>query len=211
MVSFTNTLTLVPPSFFCNMVYQGGGYHPLMTWNWRAQSMIVWYHGIGHENWSTYDVTMTFSKWPDSKSGFSVKIDQNWKKKSIFSLKKFQISKFHPVFLLIKKVNGVSKGVFINTLVGGLGKMEGGQKSFELPKGGETKKFSVVKGGVKKFGQIESIMNIKMHNLLLKLAGYSLKLDLYFKIFPGPSAGPALHLALKMPPLAQPLEHLAFV
>ena len=36
--------------------------------------------------------------------------------------------------------------------------MEGGQKSFELPKGGGTKKFSVVKGGSKKFGQIESIM-----------------------------------------------------
>ena len=33
---------------------------------------------------------------------------------------------------------------------GGLGKMEGGQKSFESPKGGGTKKFSVVKGGVKK-------------------------------------------------------------
>ena len=32
---------------------------------------------------------------------------------------------------------------------GGLGKMEGGQKSFELPEGG-TKKFSLVKGGVKK-------------------------------------------------------------
>ena len=38
-----------------------------------------------------------------------------------------------------------------------------------------------------------------MHNLLLKLAGYSLKLDLYFKIFLAPSAGPALHLILKMP------------
>ena len=57
-----------------------------------------------------------------------------------------------------------------------------------------TKKFSLVKeGGSKKFGQIESIMKIKMHNLLPKLTGYSLRLDLYFKIFPGPSAGPALH------------------
>ena len=101
--------------------------------------------------------------------------------------------------------------MFINTLVGGLGKMEGGQKSFELPKGGDQKVFRSKRGGSKKFGQIESIMNIKMHNLLLKLTGYSLKLDLYFKIFPGPSAGPALHLTLKMPPLAQPQEHLAFV
>ena len=50
-----------------------------------------------------------------------------------------------------------------------------------------------------------------MHNLLLKLTGYSLKLDVYFKIFPGPSAGPALHLILKIPPLAQPQEQLAFV
>ena len=73
--------------------------------------------------------------------------------------------------------------------------MEGGQKSFELLEGG-TKKFSVSKGGSKKFGQIESIMKIKLHNLLLKLTEYSLRLDVYFKIFPGPSAGPALHLSL---------------
>ena len=60
--------------------------------------------------------------------------------------------------------------------------MEGGQNSFELPEGG-TKKFSLVKGGrSKKFGQIESIMKIKMHNLLPKFTGYSLRLDLYFKI-----------------------------
>ena len=88
--------------------------------------------------------------------------------------------------------------------------MEGGQKRFELPEG-ETKKFSLVRGGSKKFGQIESIMKIKMHNLLPKLTGYSLRLDLYFKIFPGPSAGPALHLTLKMPPLAHPQVRLAFV
>ena len=50
-----------------------------------------------------------------------------------------------------------------------------------------------------------------MHNLLPKLTGYSLRLDLYFKIFPGPSAGPALHFTLKMPPLAHPQIRLAFV
>ena len=88
--------------------------------------------------------------------------------------------------------------------------MEGGQKNFELPKGG-TKKFSAVNGGSKKFGQIESIMKIKMHNLLPKSTGYSLNLDLYFKIFLGPSAGPALHVTLKMPLLAQLQVHLAFV
>ena len=40
-----------------------------------------------------------FQTWPDSKSGFSVKIDQNWKKIN-FLLKKFQISEFHPLFCL---------------------------------------------------------------------------------------------------------------
>ena len=44
-----------------------------------------------------------FQSWPDSNSGVSVKIDQNWKKKSIFSLKKFQISEFHPVFCLQRR------------------------------------------------------------------------------------------------------------
>ena len=34
-------------------------------------------------------------------------------------------------------------------LGGGLGKMEGGQKSFELPKGGEPKVFSSKWGGQK--------------------------------------------------------------
>ena len=89
--------------------------------------------------------------------------------------------------------------------------MEGAKKVLSYQKGG-TKKFSLVKGGgSKKFGQIESIMKIKMHNLLPKLSGYSLRLDLYFKIFPGPSAGPALHLTLKMPPLAHPQIRLALI
>ena len=88
--------------------------------------------------------------------------------------------------------------------------MEGAKKVLSCRKR-ETKKFSAVKGGSKKFGQIESTMKIKMHNLLLKLTGYSLRLDLYFKIFPGPSAGPALHLTLKMPPFAQPQVRLAIV
>ena len=101
--------------------------------------------------------------------------------------------------------------MFLNTLVGGggLGKMKG-LKSFESLEGGNQKVFRS-KGGLKKFGQIESMMKIKMNTLLLKLKGYSLRLDLYYKIFPGPSAGPALHLTLKMPPLAQPQVCLAFV
>ena len=51
----------------------------------------------------------------------------------------------------------LTKGVFINTLVGGLGKMEGGQKTFELPKGG-TKKFSAVNGG----GGQKSLVKLKV-------------------------------------------------
>ena len=86
----------------------------------------------------------------------------------------------------------IHKGVFINTLVGGgLGKMEGGAKKVLSCRKGGIKKFSIVKrGGSKKFGQIESTIKIKMHNLLPKSTGYSLKLDLYFKIFPGPFSGP---------------------
>ena len=105
--------------------------------------------------------------------------------------------------------------MFINTLVGGLGKMERGQINFELPEGGgEPKGFPYYEGGSKKFCQIGRIMKVKMHNLSLKLTGYSLKLHLYFKIFsglwPGPSGHPALCLTLKTPPLAQPQVNLAF-
>ena len=79
------------------------------------------------------------------------------------------------------------KGVFIITLVGGLGKMERGQKSFELSEGGGTKKFSEVKEGSKKFGQIESIMKIKMHNFLLKLTIKILpQIGSKFQTFSGP-------------------------
>ena len=45
---------------------------------------------------------------------------------------------------------GEAKGAFINTLVGGLGKMEGGQKSFESPEGGDQKVFLSKGRGVKK-------------------------------------------------------------
>ena len=89
--------------------------------------------------------------------------------------------------------------------------MEGGQKSFELSEGGDQKVFLSKGGGVKKVWSIESIMKMKIYNLLPKLTGYSFRLDLYFKIFLGPSAGPALHRTLKMPPLAHPQIRLAFV
>ena len=67
--------------------------------------------------------------------------------------------------------------------------MKTGKKSFELPEGGGQKVFLSKGGGSKKFGQIESIMKIKMHNLLPKLTGYSLSLDLFFQNFPGPFSG----------------------
>ena len=59
----------------------------------------------------------------------------------------FTPSLFHIVFRFFK----FRKEIFSRSEIpwwggGGLGKMEGGQKSFELPEGG-TKKFSVVKGG----------------------------------------------------------------
>ena len=95
---------------------------------------------------------------------------------------------------------------------GGAGQNGRGAKKFWVTRRrGDQKVFLSKGGGSKKFGQIESIMKIKMHNLLPKLIGYRLRLDLYFKIFPGPSAGPTLHLTLKMPPLAHPQIRLAFV
>ena len=42
--------------------------------------------------------------------------------------------------------------------MGGLGKMEGGLKSFELPEGGDQTVFRSKEGGSKKFSQIDSIM-----------------------------------------------------
>ena len=89
--------------------------------------------------------------------------------------------------------------------------MEGAKKSFQFPEGGGGKKFSAVKGGGQKS---LAKLKIKMHNLLLKLTGYSLKLYLYFKIFPGPSAGPALYLRpiyLKCLCSHKLQVHLAFV
>ena len=52
---------------------------------------------------------MTFSNMAGlKKRSFSENRPKLKKKKIIFSLKKFQMSEFHPVFLLIKKENGVS-------------------------------------------------------------------------------------------------------
>ena len=46
---------------------------------------------------------MTFSNMAGLKKRIFSEIDQNWKKKSIFSLKKFQISQCHPVFCLWRR------------------------------------------------------------------------------------------------------------
>ena len=50
---------------------------------------------------------------------------------------------------LFKKKSKNNKGAFINTLVGGLGKMEGGPKKFWVTRRGGPKVFRS-KGGVKK-------------------------------------------------------------
>ena len=51
---------------------------------------------------------MTFSNMAGLKKRSFSENRPKLKKKINFSLKKFQISEFHPVFLLIKKGNGVS-------------------------------------------------------------------------------------------------------
>ena len=51
----------------------------------------------------------------------------------------------------LARVKFWSKGAFINTLVGGgWAKWRGGQKSFELPEGGDQKVFRSKGGGVQK-------------------------------------------------------------
>ena len=81
-------------------------------------------------------LTPKFGNLPISGKFYAIEVACNFENLLIFCLNP-------PYFLDVK-------GVFRNTLVGGLGKMEGGQKSFELPEGG-TKKFSRSKGrGVKK-------------------------------------------------------------
>ena len=61
----------------------------------RASSF-HWYQN--HENRSTYGVTMTFSNMTGLKKRIFSENRPKLKRKSIFSLKKFQISEFHPVF-----------------------------------------------------------------------------------------------------------------
>ena len=86
-------LTLVLPSRFCNMVYQGG-WLPLpyeFEINGPKYDCLVPWYRVG------------------SPLSIDTKIMKKiMKKKSIFFTKKFQISEFHPVCLLIKKKNGIS-------------------------------------------------------------------------------------------------------
>ena len=88
----------------------------------------------------------------------------------------------------------------------------GGPKSFELPEGGDQKVFRSKGGGQKSLVKLKVFNENQNAQFVAKINSiYSLRLDLYFKIFPGPSAGLALHLTLKMPPLAHPQVRLAFV
>ena len=116
--SLHTLLTLVLPILFCNMVYQGGGYHPLMNLKLtgpKYDCLVPWYRVRSSLSIDTtimkINQRMTsqwrFQTWPDSKSGFLVKIDQNWKKKSFFSAKKDLNIGISPGVLLIKKENSV--------------------------------------------------------------------------------------------------------
>ena len=101
---FTKGVVTTP---LMNLKLTGPKYDCLILW-YRVRSLLsidTKIMKIGQRMTSQW----RFQTWPDSKSGFLVKIyiDQNWKKKSIFSLKKFQISEFTQFFLL-KKRNGVS-------------------------------------------------------------------------------------------------------
>ena len=80
---------------------------------------------------------------------------------------------------------------------GGLGKMEGAKKVLSCWKGEGQKVFHSKGGGSNKFCQIESIIKVKTYNLLLKWTEFCLRLHLYLKVFPGPSAGPA-YCALRL-------------
>ena len=101
------------------MVYQGGGYHPLMNLNLTGPKyvcLVPWYRvgsplsidtkimKIGQRMTSQW----RFQTWPVLKSGFSVNIDQNWQKIHFFAKKVPNIG-ISPVFLHIKKGNGVLK------------------------------------------------------------------------------------------------------
>ena len=86
----------VPRLFFFigNMVYQGGDY-PLMNLKLTGPKyyyLVPWYR-VGSPH--SIDTNMTGLKKPIFSDH-----RQNWKKKSIFSLKKSQISEFHPVFCI---------------------------------------------------------------------------------------------------------------
>ena len=106
MVQILNPRPTKP--FFVTWFTKGGGYHPLMNLKLtcpKYDCLVPWYRvgsplsidtkimKIGQRVTSQW----RFQTWPDSKSGFSVNIDQNWQKIHFFA-KKFQISEFHPVF-----------------------------------------------------------------------------------------------------------------
>ena len=67
--------------------------------------------------------------------------------------------------------------MYLGTVIPRVGQNGGPKKVLSCPKG-KTKKFFVLKRGVKKLCQIDSIMKVKMHNLFLKSTGYSLRLHL---------------------------------
>ena len=92
------------------------GYHPLWTWNWHAQSMIVWYHSIGEgppfplipKFWKSANVWRhndVFKYGRPQNADFQGNIGQNW----IFAKRAPNIGIFTRFFFIIKEGNGVSK------------------------------------------------------------------------------------------------------
>ena len=103
-----------PKVFSVTHLPKGGGYHPLWTRDWHAQSMSVRYHSIGEglafplipKFWKSANVWRhndVFKHGRPEKADFQGNIGQNW----IFAKKVPNIG-ISPGFLLIKEGNGVS-------------------------------------------------------------------------------------------------------
>ena len=95
--------------FFVTWFTKGGGHHPLMNLKLtgpKYNCLVPWYREgsplsintkimkIGQRMTSQW----CFQTWPYSKSGFSVKIDQNWKKIHFFAKKSSKYRNFTPFF-----------------------------------------------------------------------------------------------------------------
>ena len=104
----------LPKVFSVTHFPKWGGYHPLWTWNWHAQSMIEWYHSMRRVppfHWyQNFEKSANVSRHNEvfkhgqpQNADFQGNIGQNW----IFHQKSSKYRNFTR-FLLIKEGNGVS-------------------------------------------------------------------------------------------------------